>query len=53
MPARLRATTTLLTGRPARLRPRGATPRHVSVLLWILVALNGAGLAWAIATGSA
>lgn len=49
MAATLRATTTLVTGRPARLSPADRDPRRVPMVIWALIGANAAGLAWSVA----
>jgi hypothetical protein len=50
MAVTLRATTTLITGRPAALSATDRDPRRVPAVIWALVGLNAAGLAWYAAT---
>ena len=49
MAATLRATTTLLTGRPSRPAPVDRDARRVPAVIWALIGVNAAGLAWAAA----
>ena len=47
LPATLRASASLLTGRPMHVSQTARDPRRVPLLLWGLLALNTAGLLWA------
>lgn len=48
----LRASTTLLTGRPVSPRHPSRDPRRVPILLWVLLAVNVVGLLWAAAAAT-